>query len=38
MTPAGKCPSILTIWLVNFGEKTARFITAIPEHKKPEQK
>ncbi len=35
ITKSGESRPILTIWLVNFGENTARFITAIPEHKKP---
>ena len=33
-TPLGRSQPILTIWLVPFEAKIARFITAIPNHQK----
>jgi hypothetical protein len=33
-TPNGRSKPIKTVWLVRFGENIARFVTAVPEHKK----
>ncbi|MEM8504320.1 MAG: hypothetical protein AAF716_14345 [Cyanobacteria bacterium P01_D01_bin.1] len=34
--PSGRVRQIKTIWIVLFGEATARFITAVPQRRKKE--